>query len=92
MQQRAISESIDNITNEDKVFNVKINKELFKIDKYTNLAYFGILLLKGVIPLIKAKEQQEQITNIIKKLKKKIDRNKQGHPLGDDNKNDVKND
>ena len=68
LQKRAINESIDNITNEDKVFSVKINKDSFKIDKHTNLAYFGNLLFKGVISLEKAEEQQEKISGIIKEL------------------------
>ena len=57
LQKRAINESIDNITNEDKVFSVVTNKEPFKIDKYTNLAYFGNLLFNGVISLETAREQ-----------------------------------
>ena len=65
LQKRAINESTDNITNEDKVFSVKINKEPSKIDKYTNLAYFGNLLFKGIIPLKEAQEQQENISDII---------------------------
>ena len=60
LQKRAIKESIDNITNEDKVFSVKINKEKFKIDKYTNLAYFGNLLFQNIISIEKAKEEQKQ--------------------------------
>ena len=46
---------IDNIISEDKVFSVKINKQTFKIDKYTNLAYSENLLFKGMISLEKGK-------------------------------------
>ena len=45
----AINKSIENITDEDKVFSVKINNKIFKIDKYTNLAYFGNLLFQDLI-------------------------------------------
>ena len=34
LQKRAINESIDNITNEDKVFSFKINNRNLKIDRY----------------------------------------------------------
>ena len=54
LQKRAINQSIGNITNEDKSFSVKINNKPFQIDRYTNLAYFGNLLFKGVIYLKKA--------------------------------------
>ena len=47
----------ENMTDEDKVFSVKINKESFQIDRYTRLACFGNLLFKGIIPLEKAEEQ-----------------------------------
>ena len=43
------------MTDEDKVFSVRINNEPSKIDKYANLAYFENLLFKGIIPLEKAK-------------------------------------
>ena len=51
LQKRTINESIDNITNEDKVFSFKINNRNLKIDRYINLAYFGNLLFKGTIDL-----------------------------------------
>ena len=80
--RRAINKSIENITDKDKVFSVKINN---KIDKYTNLAYFGNLLFKDIISLEKAKEQQKNISDIIKELEKKID------PRSKDNNNDAEN-
>ena len=86
MKDRAVNESIDNITNDDEVFSIEINKKPFKIDKYTNLAYFGNLLFKNIITLKKAKEQQNNILNIINELEKKTDGKKRGHPFGDDNK------
>ena len=64
---------IANIIDEGKVFGVKINNKPFKIDRYTNLAYFGNVSFKELINLKKAKEQQENISNIINELEKKID-------------------
>ena len=84
MQDRATNETIQNITDEDK-----IGKQKFKIDNYTNLAYFGNLLFKGIISLEKAKEQEEQISSIIKELEKKTDPNKPGCPLGKENIDDI---
>ena len=89
LQKRAISASIDNITNGGKVFSVKINKESFQIEKYTNLAYFGNLLFKSVISLKKVEEQQEKILGIIKELEKKIGPNRPGRPLSKENKDDA---
>ena len=71
LQKRAINESIDNITNEDKVFSVKINNKTFKIDRYTNLAYFGNLLFKGTINL-KSIGDQRKLSEIVNELKKKL--------------------
>ena len=48
-------------------------------------------MFKGIIPLKKAKQQQENISDVINKLKKKIDPNKHGCPLGKDNKDDPEN-
>ena len=48
------------MTDEEKVFSVKINNEWFRIDKYTNLTYFGNLLFKDIISLEKVIEQQEK--------------------------------
>ena len=90
LQSRAKRESIENMTDSDKVFRVKINKEPFKIDKYTNLACFGNFLFKGLIPLKKAKEQQEKISGIINELKR-IHINKPGRPLSKDNKDEIEN-
>ena len=89
LQKRVINETIDNTTNEDKILSVKINKEPFKIDKYTNLAYLGNLLFKGVAPLKKEKEQPEKMSGIINKLEKKICSNRPGCPLSKDNKDDA---
>ena len=48
-------------------------------------------MFKGIIPLKKAKEQQENISDIINKLEKKIDPNKHGCLLGKDNKDNAEN-
>ena len=89
IQNKAIYESIQNMINKDNVFSVKINKEPFRIDKYTNLAYFGNLLLKNIIPLEKAEEQQKKILIIINDLENKIAINKKGRPLSKENKDDA---
>ena len=98
LQKMAINKSIENITDEDKVFSVKINNKIFKIDKYTNLAYFGNLLFQDLISekqksnkKIKAEEQQKNISDIINEVEKKIDPNKHGLPRSKDNKDDAEN-
>ena len=72
MQNRAIRESIKNMIGENKIFSVKINKEWFKIEMHSNLAYFRNLLFKDIISFKKAEEQQEKISSIIKELKKRL--------------------
>ena len=89
LQKRAINESIDNITNEEKVFSVKINNKTFKIDRYTNLVYFGNLLFKGTINL-KSIGDQRKLSEIVNELKKKIN-TRRGRPLSEENKDDIKN-
>ena len=91
LQERAIRESIENITDEDKIFSIKINEKPFKIDKYTNLAYFGKLLFKGIIPLERVKEQQKNILNIINEFKKSVNQKIPGRPLSKENKDDAEN-
>ena len=71
LQNRAIRESTENMTDEEKVFSVKINNECFRTDKHTNLTYFGNLLFKGIISLERVIEQQEKISGIINKQEKK---------------------
>ena len=88
LQKRAINESIDNITNEDKVFSFKINNRNLKIDRYINLAYFGNLLFKGTIDLKKAIGDQRKLSEIVNELEKKNTR--RGHPLSEENKDDIK--
>ena len=90
LEDRAIKETIDNMINTDKVFDVKISGKPFNIHKYSNLAYFGNLLFNGTMSLKEAKEQQEKISGIINELEKKIDPNKSARPLGKDNTDNLK--
>ena len=65
----AINESIDNITNEDKFFSVKINNNPFKIDRYTNLAYrFKKSNRRSKINELEKKLIPEQIVHLAKKI------------------------
>ena len=72
LQKRAINESIENITDGNQVFSVEINKKTFKIDRYTNLAYFGNILFKGIIDLKKAIEDQRKLSETDNELEKKL--------------------
>ena len=90
LQNRAINESTVNITNEDKVFSVKINNKPFKIDRYTNLAYFGNLLFNGTIDLKKSSGRSKKISETIDQLENKINSRK-GRPLNEKNKGDIEN-
>ena len=90
LQKRAINQSIENITDEDKVFSFKINNNPYKIDRYTNLAYFGNMLFKGTIDLKRAIEDQREISKTINELEKKINSRK-GCPLIKENKDDFEN-
>ena len=78
------------ITDENKVFSVKINNKTFKIDRYTNLAYFGNLLFKGIIDLKKAREDQRKLSETVVELEKSINI-RRGRPLTNENKDDTEN-
>ena len=61
LENRTVKEIFKNITDEEKVFNVKISDKPFNINKYTNLAYFGNLSFNGTTSIEKAEEQQKNI-------------------------------
>ena len=71
LEKRAINESIENINDENKVFSVKINNKSYKIDRYTNLAYFEKLLFEGIIDLKKAIGDQRKLSKTVNELEKK---------------------
>ena len=72
LENRAIKETIENMTDTEKVFGVKISGKNFNINKYSNLSYFGNLLFNKTISLEEAKEQQNKVLNIIDELEKKL--------------------
>ena len=60
LENGAIKETIDNITNAEKVFDVKISGKPFNINKYSNLTYFATLMFRGVTPFEKAEENKKK--------------------------------
>ena len=74
LENGAIKETIDNINDAEKVFDVKISGKPFNINKYSNLTYFATLLFRGVNK--KSRKKSKKISNIINELEKKFDPNK----------------
>ena len=83
LENRATNETTENITDEEKVFYVKICGKPFNINRYKNLSFSGNQLFTGKTSLKETKDE-EKISDLIDQLK-------QGCPVGDDNKKDVKN-
>ena len=60
LENMSIKETIENIADLEKVFDVKIFGEPFVITKYSSLAYFENLLFNKTISLEEAKDQQQK--------------------------------
>ena len=58
---KAKNETIQKMTDDKKVFYVKISGKLFSINKYTNLSFFESQLYTGRMSLKEAQEQQKKI-------------------------------
>ena len=67
LENRATNETTENITDEEKVFYVKICGKPFNINRYTNISFSGNQLFTGKTSLKETKDEQK-ISDLINQL------------------------